>query len=82
MHATTIKLDGMLIKRLTALKPRDETLSAFVRGVLDAEIRRRQLRVAAENYAEFLRAHPEEADEMGVWATASLERKPRARRTR
>ena len=82
MQATTIKLDGALVKRLKALKPRDETLSGFVRGVLDAELRRRRLRAAAESYAEFLRAHPEEADAMSAWASAPLHRSARSRKSR
>lgn len=73
MKATTIKLDGPLVKRLQALKPPKETLTGFVREVLDAEVRRRTLRAAAEQYAEFLRDHPAEADEVSLWATAPLE---------
>ncbi len=82
MQATTIKLDGALIKRLKAFKPREDTLSAFVRSVLDAELRRRTLRAAAESYSQFLRDHPEEADEMSAWATAPLQRPAKRRRER
>ena len=82
MQATTIKLDGALIKRLRALKPREDTLTAFVRSVLDAEVRRRSLRAAAESYAAFLHDHPEEAEEMSAWVTAPLQRHARRRRAR
>ncbi len=82
MHATTIKLDGALVSRLKALKPRNETLTGFVRNVLDAEVRRHQLLAAAEAYALLLREHPGEAEAMDAWAAAPLERPAKPRRAR
>ena len=82
MHATTIKLDGALVSRLKSVKPRDETLTGFVRIVLDAEVRRQHLRAAAEAYADHLRDHPEEAELMDAWASAPLDRKAKPRRKR
>lgn len=64
------------------VKPPRETLSGFVRSILDAEVRRQRLRAAAEDYAEFLRAHPDEAEAMDTWATAPLEARARARRAK
>lgn len=78
MQATTIKLDGKLVKRLKAVKPPHETLTGFVRSVLDAEVRRHQLRAAAEAYVEFLRVHTDEAADMDAWAMAPLERSAKA----
>ena len=82
MQATTIKLDGRLVERLRRLKPRDQTLTAFVRDVLEATVRRQKLRDAAESYAEFLRRHPKEASDMDAWASARLDESPRRRRRR
>lgn len=62
VHATTIKLDGAFVSRLKTVKPRNETLTGFVRNVLSAEVRRQRLRTAAETYAELLREHPDEAE--------------------
>jgi hypothetical protein len=80
MHATTVKLDGDLVSRLKAVKPRNETLTGFVRNVLDAEVRRQHLLAAAEAYAELLRAQPGEAEAMDAWTSAPLERPAKARR--
>ena len=82
MGATTIKLDGAVAERLRSLKPSDETLTGFVRSILEAEIRRRKLREAADKYMELLRAHPEEAAAMDTWSSAPLERAPGDRRAR
>lgn len=82
MHATTIKLDGALVSRLKTVKPRHETLTGFVRTVLDAEVRRQQLRAAAEAYADHLRDHPQEAELMDAWAAAPLDRAAKPRRKR
>ena len=58
------------------------TLTALVRELLEAEIRRQ--RRAATEYATFLAAHPEESEEMDAWASAPLDRAtpPRVRRRR
>jgi hypothetical protein len=80
MQATTIKLDGNLVMRLKRVKPRGQTLTGFVRSVLDAEVRRQRLRGAAEAYARLLRIHPDEAEAVDIWATAPLQRAPRPRR--
>lgn len=82
MQATTIKLDGALMQRLKGLKPRDQTLSGFVREILDGEVRRRKLRAAAESYVTFLRDHPEEAEAMDRWASAPLDRSARSKAKR
>lgn len=80
MQATTIKLDGNLVRRLKTVKPPGETLTGFVRSVLDAEVRRKRLRAASEAYARLLRTHPDEAEAVDIWATAPLQRAPRTRR--
>lgn len=82
MQATTIKLDGSLVKRLSRLKQPGETLTGLVRSILDAEIRRQQLRAAAEAYVRFLAAHPDEATAMDAWARAPLDRPAKAGKRR
>lgn len=82
MQATTIKLDGRLVSKLKGLMPPDETLSGFVRAILDAEVRRQQQVASAEKYVAFLRTHPEEAEAMNEWAAAPLDRSPKPRKSR
>ena len=82
MQATTIKLDGALVRRLKSLKPRDETLTGFVRSILDAEVRKQKMREAAEKYSEFLRLHPSEQADVDQWASAALQRPAKTRRAR
>ena len=73
MSATTIKLDGAILKELKAIKPLDQSLTALVRDLLQSEIRHRKLAEAAAEYAVFLRSNPEEADEMAAWAAVPLD---------
>lgn len=80
MQAKRIKLDGALVQRLKRLKPRNQALSAFVRDVLAGEVRNRGHLAAADRYAEFLRAHPMEADAMDAWMAAPLTRSAQSTR--
>ncbi len=79
MAATTVKLEDSLLKEIRAVKPRDQTLAAYVREALERDLLRRRLAVAAGDYAAFLAANPEERDEMERWAEAPLA-KPGKRR--
>ncbi|BET69529.1 hypothetical protein ASA1KI_44470 [Opitutales bacterium ASA1] len=72
MPATTIKLDAELVRKATELKPVDETLTGFVRGLIEREHRDRQFREAARAYEAFLRENPEEREAMEVWESAPL----------
>lgn len=72
MPATTIKLDPDLVKKVTALKPKEESISAFVRGLIEKEHRARANREAALAYRQFLHDHPEEQMAMEEWESAPL----------
>jgi hypothetical protein len=72
MAATTIKLEADLVKKVTALKPRDESISAFVRELIEKEHRARSNREAALAYRQFLHDHPEERAAMEGWESAPL----------
>lgn len=72
MPATTIKLEADLVKKVTALKPKDESISAFVRELIEKEHRARENRAAAGLYQEFLDKNPEERAAMEVWESAPL----------
>ena len=44
MPATTIKLEADLVKKVTALKPKDESISGYVRELIEKEHRAREHR--------------------------------------
>lgn len=60
------------MKKVTALKPKDESISAFVRELIEKEHRARANRQAAVDYQEFLDQNPGERAAMEVWETAPL----------
>ena len=72
MSATTIKLDSDLVKKVTALKPKDESISRFVRELIEKEHRAREHRASAVVYQQFLQENPDEQAAMEVWETAPL----------
>jgi predicted CopG family antitoxin len=72
MPATTIKLDSDLVEKVVELKPEGQSISAFVRSLIEKEHRDRQLRESAQIYEQFLRDHPAEREAMEVWESAPL----------
>ena len=72
MSATTIKLEADLVKKVTALKPKDESISAFVRELIEKEHRARENRTAAVLYQRFLEENSDERAAMEVWESAPL----------
>ena len=79
MKATTIKIEGELLKELERAKPASESLSFYVRKVLRKDLRRTQLAQAAAAYQEFLAAKPEEQAWLKEWDEADLTGVPRRR---
>jgi predicted CopG family antitoxin len=72
MPATTIKLEADLVKKVTALKPKDESISGYVRELIEKEHRARENRAAAGLYQQFLDNNPQERAAMEVWESAPL----------
>ena len=81
MKATTIKVEGDLLKELERTKPRSLSLSAYVRAVLTQEVLRRKMADAAERYVEFVRESPGERAWLDEWDGADLTSAPKRRRT-
>src|SRR5437762_2289008 len=52
MKATTIKVDGDLLRELERTKPPSQSLSAYVRSLLHQAVVRRDMAEAADRYAE------------------------------
>lgn len=61
-----------MVRKVTALKPKDESISAYVRELIEREHRARANREAAVVYREFLDKNPEERAAMEVWESAPL----------
>ncbi len=76
MPATTIKLEADLVKKVTILKPKDESISGYVRGLIEKEHRARAHREAAHAYQKFLKQNPEERAAMEIWESAPLSDDP------
>lgn len=81
MSATTIKLDGKLVSELMKVKPRAKSISAYVRDLIEGDVRRHALAASARRYQEFLASNPTEEKWLGEWMEADLARAPRTRRS-
>lgn len=80
MKATTIKVDGELLAELERAKPPSQSLTGYVREVLEREVRRRKMLDAADRYTEFLRANAAERAWLEEWDRADLAQPPKRRR--
>jgi hypothetical protein len=80
MRATTIKVEGDLLKELERTKPPALSLSAYVRALLTQEVLRRKMAAAAERYVEFVRDSPSERAWLDEWERADLTATPKRRR--
>lgn len=77
MKATTIRLDGDLLSEIESTKPEGQSVTAYVRDVLQKEVRRQRARNAAAQYHEFLAQNIDERQWMDEWAAAGLVTPPR-----
>ncbi len=77
MNATTIKIENPLLKNLLYIVPQKKSLSAFVREVLEREIQRQKMILAAESYLVFLKSHADESQSLEEWESADLGRPPK-----
>jgi hypothetical protein len=72
MSATTIKLESDLVEKAAHLKSPGQSISAYVRGLIEKEHRDRKHREGALAYEQFLKDHPAEREAMEVWESAPL----------
>jgi hypothetical protein len=82
MKATTIKVEGDLLRDLERAKPPAQSVSGFVRAILRQDLARRKMAEAAERYAGFLQETPAERAWLEEWDAADLARPPGKRRRR
>jgi predicted CopG family antitoxin len=72
MSATTIKLEADLVKKVAALKPKDESISGFVRELIEKEHQGTGKQGICGVYHQFLEDNPDERAAMEVWESAPL----------
>ena len=80
MQATTIKLDSKLHVAIRRLKPREQTLTGYVRELVAREEKRAALESAADAYAALLASNEDEARWLAAWEAAPLAETPKRRR--
>ncbi len=76
MKATTVKVEGELLKSIEQLKPSDQSVTSYVRETLEREVRARKLAEAAEQYDAFLAEHADEQAAEEAWMQADLDNPP------
>jgi predicted CopG family antitoxin len=77
MRATTFKIEDPLIGELSACKPEDKSLSAFIREILEREVTKKKLIEASQKYSDFLKSHSQEREWLEDWESADLVRPPK-----
>jgi len=77
MKATTIKIEGELLRELERVKPARSSVSAFVREVLRRDLQRRRLVEAAAEYEVFVASNAEERTWLREWDEADLAVSPK-----
>lgn len=80
MKATTIKLDGELLKRLESVKPSKESLTSYVRSILEKNLDQVKVREAATAYKAFVEDNPDEKAWWNKWDQADLKSSPRRKK--
>ena len=73
MNATTIKLDAALHARIRRLRAREQSLTGYVRELVEREERVRRMEKTAAEYEALLAAHPDEGVWLAEWERAPLE---------
>ncbi|MFZ5469827.1 MAG: hypothetical protein ACOZIN_10365 [Myxococcota bacterium] len=56
------------------------SISAYVRGLIEGEVRRQSLAAAAREYQEFIASTPSERDWLDDWMAADLVHPPREKK--
>lgn len=72
MKANTIRLDHSLLKNIYPLLESGQSLASFVREVLQEEINRQRMRVAANRYNKLLSDNKAERKFLEDWENADL----------
>jgi len=79
MRVTTIKLEGELLAAIERVKAPGESVTSFVRTVLQKSLEQTKVREAAAAYRAFIESHPEEQQWLDEWERADLTTPPEQR---
>jgi predicted Zn-dependent protease len=77
MKATTIKIEEPLLSELEKAKPPSQSITSYVRAILESDIKRHKVAEAAAEYEAFVAAHPEEREWLSDWDRADLSHPPK-----
>ncbi|MBI2026217.1 MAG: hypothetical protein HYS98_00155 [Deltaproteobacteria bacterium] len=80
MKANTIKIEGKLLTEIQKAKPASLSFAAFVRLIIEKELLRRKMGVAAKLYQQFLEEDKEESAFLQEWEKADLANAPKERK--
>ena len=80
MKATTVKVEGELLAQLERTKPPRQSLSGYVRSLLQQAVARQQMIEAADRYVDYVRESPDEREWLAEWDSADLVTPPRRKR--
>jgi hypothetical protein len=75
-----MKIEGSLLEELERTKPASKSVSAYVRDILESDIRRHKVTEAAAEYGAFVGSHPEEKVWLSEWDKADLANPPKKSR--
>lgn len=78
MKATTVKVDGELLRAIEEIKPPSQSVTSYVRSVLQKAVDSHRLQEAAVAYRVFVEANPEERHWLLEWDSADLMSAPSA----
>ena len=79
MRANTIKIEEQLLNEILDVKPKDQSLSAFVKSTLAKELRRLKVQQASQAYVKYLQSDKEEASALETWEKTDLVSPPKHR---
>ncbi len=82
MSATTIKLEGPILKELKKFKRSDQSLSSLIRELLQSELRRRRMARAGQDYVSLMKSNSAESMDMDAWSSAPLDSDPKPAKKR
>ena len=72
MSAGIVKVNADLVRRIAKFKRRGQTVASFVLEAIEGDLRRRQMRSAAQAYQKLLREQRLERKDMAEWERADL----------
>jgi len=79
MKANTLKIEGRLLSEIHKVKPPHISFAMFVRQLIEKELTRQTMEIAAKKYQHFLATNTEERSFLEEWEKSNLETTPKRR---